>query len=54
MSVPLSERKCTVPVAKDLTGALYLEVFLDELGGLVVEKTVRVLFPRRDFELETG
>jgi hypothetical protein len=46
-------RGCTVPAAKDLAGALNLEVFLDVFRCLVVEKAVGVLLPTQNFELQT-
>lgn len=48
--------KCnhTVPIAEELAGALYLEVFLGVLGGLVVEEPMRVLLPRQYLELQAA
>lgn len=48
----LSYRWITVPVPEDLAWALDFKIFLDVLGGLVIEQPVGIFLPGEDLKLQ--
>lgn len=51
--MPLHYLCLTVPVSEDLARTLDFKIFLDVLGGLVIEQPMGILLPGEDLKLKT-